>query len=281
MMPAAEVIPLRPAGAKSERLSESQPVIPTTMKRISTPSLISTMIALTLADSLAPRSRSSAQSPIRITAGTLKHAALLRRLRQGLGDREAEEVVQQLVEVLRPADGDGGGRDAVLEQQAGGDDDRDALAERRVGVGVGRARDRHGAGQLGVADGREPGDRAGQHEGQDDRGAADRHRLGEDDEDAGADRGADAEQRQLEQPDAALQLARVLRPSRSPPSSPRRACVAGPAPSRDAIAPLLAATPCRGRAGPPTSRGAPPPALRRLSRTPPGCGGSRCSCSPS
>ena len=71
MMPAAEVIPLRPAGAKSERLSESQPVTAITTKKASTPSLIITMIALTRADSLAPRSRSDAHSAIRITAGML------------------------------------------------------------------------------------------------------------------------------------------------------------------------------------------------------------------
>ena len=36
----------------------------------------------------------------------VEDAALLGRLRQALGDREAEQVVEQLVEVLRPADGD-------------------------------------------------------------------------------------------------------------------------------------------------------------------------------
>jgi hypothetical protein len=57
---------------KSDRLSELQPVTPTTMNSTSTPSLISTMIALTFADSLAPRSSSAVQSSTRITAGTLK-----------------------------------------------------------------------------------------------------------------------------------------------------------------------------------------------------------------
>ena len=72
MMPAADVMPSVPNGVKSERLSESQPVTPTAMNRISTPILISTMIALTFADSLAPRISSDAQSTIRITAGTFK-----------------------------------------------------------------------------------------------------------------------------------------------------------------------------------------------------------------
>jgi hypothetical protein len=80
-------------------------------------------------------------------------------------------------------------------------------AERRVGVRVRRARHRHGARQLGVADRRQPGHDAGEDEREHDRRPADRHRLGQHDEDAGADRRADAEQRQLEQADSARQLA--------------------------------------------------------------------------
>jgi len=72
MIPAAEVTPLRPAGAKSDRLSAFQPVIPRTTNRASTPILIITMIALTFADSLAPRRSSAAHSTIRITAGMLR-----------------------------------------------------------------------------------------------------------------------------------------------------------------------------------------------------------------
>src|SRR5215212_8571814 len=72
MIPAAEVMPSTPNGVKSDRLSEFQPVTPTTTNRTSTPTLISTMIALTFADSLAPRSSSTTHSQIRITAGRLK-----------------------------------------------------------------------------------------------------------------------------------------------------------------------------------------------------------------
>ena len=82
MMPAAEVIPSTPNGAKSDRLSESQPVTPTTMNSTSTPSLISTMTALTFADSLAPRISSSAHSTIRTTAGRLKTPPCSGRLRR-------------------------------------------------------------------------------------------------------------------------------------------------------------------------------------------------------
>lgn len=72
MMPAADVTPSKPNGVKSDRLSESQPVAPTTMNSRSTPSLIITMIALTFADSLAPRISSDMHSSTRMTAGTLK-----------------------------------------------------------------------------------------------------------------------------------------------------------------------------------------------------------------
>src|SRR5215213_7162399 len=71
MMPAAVVTPFRPSGKKFVRLSDSQPDTPTTTNRIRTAILISTMVALTLADSLAPRSSSDAQSQISTIAGRL------------------------------------------------------------------------------------------------------------------------------------------------------------------------------------------------------------------
>ena len=64
MMPGGGVMPSKPAGEKSDRLSEFQPVTPTAMKSTSTASLISTITVLTLADSLAPRSSSSVHSQI-------------------------------------------------------------------------------------------------------------------------------------------------------------------------------------------------------------------------
>ena len=72
MMPAAALTPLKPSGKKFDRLSDSQPDTPTTMNKISTAILIITMIALILADSLAPLSSSSAHSQISTTAGRLK-----------------------------------------------------------------------------------------------------------------------------------------------------------------------------------------------------------------
>ena len=71
MMPAAALMPWKPSGAKFDRLSDSQPVTPTAMNKISTATLIITMIALIFADSLAPRSSRSAQSQISSTAGKL------------------------------------------------------------------------------------------------------------------------------------------------------------------------------------------------------------------
>src|SRR4051794_14232032 len=71
MIPAADVMPETPKGAKSERLSEFQPLSPTTMNSASTPSLIRTITALTFADSLAPRISSSVQSTTRTIAGRL------------------------------------------------------------------------------------------------------------------------------------------------------------------------------------------------------------------
>src|SRR5215813_6171331 len=72
MIPAADVIPSRPNGLKFDRLFESQPVTPTAMNRISTPTLMSTITALTFADSLAPRISSAEHIRISSTAGRLK-----------------------------------------------------------------------------------------------------------------------------------------------------------------------------------------------------------------
>ena len=138
--------------------------------------------------------------------GHVEHPALLGRLRQAFRNPEAKQVVGKLVQVLRPADGDGRGGYAVLQQQAGGDTDGRQLAERRVGVGIRRPRHRYGAGQLGVADRGEPGDHAGDHERHDHRGPGDRDGHREHEEDAGADGGADAEHRQLEHADRAGQF---------------------------------------------------------------------------
>jgi hypothetical protein len=91
-------------------------------------------------------------------------AAFLGRVGQGVRDLEAEEVEQQLVDVLRPADGDRGTGDPVFEEETGGHAHRRQFAERRVGVGVRGAGDRDGSGELGVADDRKAGDDSGDDE---------------------------------------------------------------------------------------------------------------------
>ncbi len=70
MVPAADPIPETPNGAKSRRWFASNAVKATITKTTSTPSLIITMMALTLADSLAPRMSNNAHITINRTAGT-------------------------------------------------------------------------------------------------------------------------------------------------------------------------------------------------------------------
>ena len=57
-----------------------------------------------------------------------------------------------LDDVARPADRDRRGADHVFEDQVPADQPGDELAHRGIGVGVGRAGDRHGRGHLGVAE---------------------------------------------------------------------------------------------------------------------------------
>ena len=71
MVPAAEPIPATPRGAKSAKRSVSNAVNAITANITSTPSLISTITVLTLADSLAPRISSIAHMLTRNTAGRL------------------------------------------------------------------------------------------------------------------------------------------------------------------------------------------------------------------
>ena len=129
-----------------------------------------------------------------------------RRVGQRVRDLHADRLVEQLVEVAAPADRDGAGRDAVLEEHAGGDHHRDQLAEGVVGVGVRRPADRDRAGHLGVADRREAGREAGEQERDHDGRAGVRHRLRQDEEDAGADGRADAEHHQRERAEVAAEL---------------------------------------------------------------------------
>ena len=108
------------------------------------------------------------------------------------------KIAEQVLEVRGPAVGHRGRGHGVFQDQVPADDPGEQLAERRVGVGVGRARHRHHGGELGVAQGREHAGEArgdeGEHQGGP--GLVVRGHAGEH-EDAGADDGPDAEARQL------------------------------------------------------------------------------------
>ncbi len=116
------------------------------------------------------------------------------------------EEREEILEVVGPAVRDGGGGHGVLENQVPADDPGKQLAERRVGVGVGRARDGHHGGKFRVAQGGENARDSGDDEGQHQRGAgAIVRRDARQDEDAGADDGADAEARELDGTEDAAQ----------------------------------------------------------------------------
>ena len=61
------------------------------------------------------------------------------------------EAFQQFVEVARPAGGHCGRLQGVLQNQIPADHEGDELAERQIGIGVGRAGHRGHGGELGVA----------------------------------------------------------------------------------------------------------------------------------
>ena len=110
---------------------------------------------------------------------------------------------QQLAEVARPADRHPDVAHRVLDDQVPADDPGHQLAQRGIGVGVGRARDRHHGGELGVAERREAAGERGEQEREHDGGpGAGPERIADDGragggEDAGADGGADAERGQV------------------------------------------------------------------------------------
>ena len=206
MIPAAEVMPASPKGAKSARLSEFQPCSPSTMNSTSTAILIITITALTFADSLEPRISSSVHRAIRITAGRLSTPPCSGACDSASGIMKPNRLSNSSFRYCdQPTATAAADTPYSSSRQAATPIGRQ-LAERRVRVGVRRAGHRYGAGQLGVADRGEPGDHAGDHERPDHRRPSHRDRLGQDEEDAGADRGADAEHRQLEQTDRPGQL---------------------------------------------------------------------------
>ena len=59
-----------------------------------------------------------------------------------------KDVMQERIQIVRPAGGDDARPDGVFEDQVPADDPGDQLAQRRVRVGVCTAGHRHHAGEL-------------------------------------------------------------------------------------------------------------------------------------
>ena len=119
---------------------------------------------------------------------------------------DAERVLADDAEVVRPARRDGRGAERQLEDEVPADDPRDELADARVGERVRGAGDRHRRGELRVAQRREPARDPGGDERQRDRRAGQRAGgLAGQDEDARADDDADAEDDEIERPERAAQ----------------------------------------------------------------------------
>ena len=140
-----------------------------------------------------------------VDVGDLVRDPVERSGRISLGDPDAE-AFKEALEVAGPADRDGHGADAVLEDEIPADDPGHQFAERGVGVGVGAAGDGHRGGHLGVAEaGEGAGDRA-DDEGKDDRRAGVRGGgVAGEDEDAGSDDAADADHHEVRGGEGALQ----------------------------------------------------------------------------
>ena len=132
--------------------------------------------------------------------GDVEDAAVVAERRVGQGVRHVDaDAAEEADRVARPAHGDRGGGEQVLEQQVPADEPREERPEGGVGVGVGGARDRDHRGELGVADGGERGGDAREHERDHDRRPGVLRGGGAGgDEDAGADHARDAERGEAE-----------------------------------------------------------------------------------
>ena len=108
------------------------------------------------------------------------------------------EVVEKLDGVAGPADGDGGGGEQVFQNQVPANDPREEFAQAGVGVGVGAAGGGDHGGVFGIAEaGEQTADaRDGEGENEGGSGVVCGRGSGED-EDSGADDGADAEEGEL------------------------------------------------------------------------------------
>ena len=116
------------------------------------------------------------------------------------------QVAQQTDDVAGPAHRHGRRPDRIFQREQAADDPRRQLAQRGVGIGVGRPRDRNHRRELGVAEGGEAAGHRRHHERQQDArpgilrgGQPGQH------EDAGADDVADAEHDEARRAEHALQ----------------------------------------------------------------------------
>ena len=118
------------------------------------------------------------------------------------------DVAEQADHIARPADRDDRRGKAIFEQQQRAHDPGGELADRRVAVGVGRAGNRQGRGQLGIAEAGKGADDAGDDVGdQHRRPGVKRRGVAGADEDARADDAADAEEDQVPGAERPLELA--------------------------------------------------------------------------
>ena len=246
---------------------------PTRITSSRTATVIAVITRLALAVMRIPRtSRKATSATIAIAGRLMTPPSAAGGPEIEAGSEYAEDLVQRGVQVGRPADRDGRGADDELEREVPADDERDQLAERRVGERVRAARDRHHGGELGVAERGERADDAGQHERQHDRGPGlgGRGVAGEH-EDAGADDDADAEHGDVERAQLALEREALLLGSRqrlvdgpapTPGELPQRPHARHPTRSRP-MRSLSSVGPCRLSSWTPSTH--PPPTSRRRS----------------
>ncbi len=150
----------------------------TTMKVKTVPTLTKTTARLKRADSLMPTTRIVVTARTAAKAGTLKAAvtvgreavstpadsdrrdrlpAILKEYQDGAGSvgeawwKVETEVLEEAHHVRAPSGGDGRRAEGVLQDQIPADDPGEDLAERRVAVGIGGARDGDEGRELGVA----------------------------------------------------------------------------------------------------------------------------------
>ena len=189
---------------------------PNTITAATMPTFSATIAALNRADSLMPITRMTVMASIITPAGRLTTApvqwrseipvpaigALAHSAR--IGDAE---LVQQIEEVTRPARRHGGGGNAEFQHHVPADEPGHEPAHGGIGVGIGAAGLRDHRRQFGIAERGEETAGGGDQEGKQHRraGMLGGDRAG-DDEDAGADGGADPDQGEMHRPQRAMKL---------------------------------------------------------------------------